>query len=289
VGISNLIHAGFKYLGLIVTAWVAWNLLQKAPGAMARVPEMHFSLTGIGMPTLIAWTVANIGAVFSTQYVIQCISSLNDQTEARNASIVASISIIPIGFFAAYIGLSARALFPDIKSVMAMPAFLKVMSPWEAGIVTSSIVAATFVTIMACKIGATALFMKDFYIPLVKPGEKHQLLAARIVSVFIGLLPLPFALYVPGLLKTIFFARALRTSVAVIAIFMFYLPYFGSSRGAVAGLICAFVGTTAWFIAGDPWGIDNIYIAAVIPGAAMVIDRAFRGAAAAEEPATTAP
>jgi SSS family solute:Na+ symporter len=287
VGISNLIHAGFKYLGLIVTAWVAWNLLQKSPGAMARLPEMHFSLTGIGMPTLIAWTVANIGAVFSTQYVIQCVSSLNDPAEARKASIVASIAIIPIGFFAAYIGLSARALFPDIKSVMAMPAFLKVMNPWEAGIVTSSIVAATFVTIMACKIGATALFMKDFYIPLVKPGEKHQLLAARIVSVFIGLLPLPFALYVPGLLKTIFFARALRTSVAVIAIFMFYLPHFGSSRGAVAGLICAFVGTTAWFIAGDPWGIDNIYIAAVIPGAAMLIDRLFRGPAA-EKPEAAA-
>ena len=171
--------------------------------------------------------------------------------------------------------------------MMAMPAFLKVMNPWEAGIVTSSIVAATFVTIMACKIGATALFMKDFYIPLIKPGEKHQLMASRIVAVFIGLLPLPFALYVPGLLKTIFFARALRTSVAVIAIFMFYLPHFGSSRGAVAGLICAFVGTTAWFIAGDPWGIDNIYIAAVIPGAAMLIDRVCRGQASAGETVPT--
>jgi SSS family solute:Na+ symporter len=285
VGISNLIHAGFKYLGLIVTAFVAWNLLQKTPGVMARIPEMHFSLTGIGMPTLIAWTLANIGAVFSTQYVIQCISSLNDQTEARSASIVASISIIPIGFFAAFIGLSARALFPDIKSVMAMPAFLRVMNPWEAGVVTSSIVAATFVTIMACKIGATALFMKDFYIPLVKPGEKQQLLAARIVSVFIGLLPLPFALYVPGLLKTIFFARALRTSVSVIAIFMFYLPHFGSNRGAVAGLICAFVGTTIWFIAGDPWGIDNIYIAAVIPGVSMLVGRICRWSASVGGPA----
>jgi SSS family solute:Na+ symporter len=272
VGISNLIHAAFKYLGLIVTAIVAWNLLRANPGAMAKVPAMHFSLTGIGLPTLCAWTVANIGAVFSTQYVIQCISSLNDPAEARRASIVASIVIMPIGFFAAYIGLSARALFPDIKSVMAMPHFLKVMGPWEAGIVTSGIVAATFVTIMACKIGATALFMKDFYIPLFKPSGKHQLLAVRITSVFIGLLPLPFALYVPGLLKTIFFARALRTSVAIVAIFMFYMPFIGSRKAAMIGLIFAFIGTTLWFIAGDPWGIDNIYVGAAIPAIAMVGD-----------------
>lgn len=286
VGISNLIHAGFKYLGLVITAIVAWNLIRENPGAMARVPAQHFSVTGIGLSTLIAWTVANIGAVFSTQYVIQCISCLNNQTEARNASIVASISIIPIGFIAAFIGLSARALFPDIKSVMAMPAFLKVMRPWEAGLVTSSIVAATFVTIMACKIGATALFMKDFYIPLFKPGERHQLMASRIVSIFIGLLPLPFALYVPGLLRTIFFARALRTSVAVIGIFMFYLPYIGSSWSAVTGLICAFIGTTIWFIAGDPWGIDNIYIGVVIPVVAMLVERLFRKGVVSEEPGT---
>ena len=272
VGVSNLIHAAFKYLGLIVTAIVAWKLLSASPGAMAKVPATHFSLIGIGLPTLCAWTIANIGAVFSTQYVIQCISSLNNPAEARKASIVASITIVPIGFLAAYIGLSARALFPNIKSVMAMPHFLKVMGPWEAGIVTAGIVAATFVTIMACKIGATALFMKDFYIPFFKPSEKHQLRAARITSIFIGILPLPFALYVPGLLKTIFFARALRTSVAIVAIFMFYMPYIGSSKAAVTGLICAFIGTTIWFIAGDPWGIDNIYVGAAIPAIVMVGD-----------------
>ncbi len=279
VGISNLIHAGMKYLGLIILTFVAWNLLRESPGALAKLPAAHFSLTGIGVSTLIAWTVANIGAVFSTQYVIQCISSLSNEKEARKASIVASISIAPIGIFAAFIGLSARALFPDIKSVTAMPVFLKVMNPWEAGIVTCSIVAAAFVSIMACKLGATALFMKDFYIPLLKPSEKHQLMATRITAVLIGILPIPFALYVPGLLKTIFFARALRTAVAVIAVFMFYLPRVGGSTSAVVGLLCAFVGTTAWFIAGDPWGIDNIYIALAIPTVSMIVDRLIRGPA----------
>ena len=275
VGKANLIHTMFKYLGLIVVAWAGWQMLQARPEVMAKVPATHFSPTNIGIPTLIAWTVANIGAVFSTQYVIQCISSLSTPAEAKKASIVASITIVPIGFLAAYIGISAKALFPNIKSVMAMPAFFNVMDPWLAGIAVSSIVAATFVTILACQLGATALVMKDFYIPLVNPDEKHKIMATRIIAILIGLAPIPFALYVPGLLKTLFFARALRTAVAVVAIFMFYLPHVGSSRSATVGLLCSVVATTVWFSLRNPWGIDNIYIAATIPALVMALDYLF--------------
>lgn len=272
VGHANLIHASFKYLGLIVVAWVGWGLLQSKPEAVEMIPKTHFSPTGVGVSTLIAWTIANIGAVFSTQYVIQCISSLASPKDAKKASIVASITIVPIGLFAAFIGVSARGLFPDIKSVMAMPAFFDVMNPWLAGIAVSSIIAATFVTLLACQLGATALIMKDFYIPLASPDEKHKIWATRAISILMGLAPIPFALYVPGLLKTIFFARALRTAIAVLAIFMFYLPHVGSNRSALVGLICSVVGTTLFFVLGNPWGIDNIYVAAIIPGLVMAAD-----------------
>jgi SSS family solute:Na+ symporter len=275
VGYANIIHTTFKYVGLIVVAWSGWQMIEFHPEVTAKIPETHYALFGVGIPTLIAWTVANIGAIFSTQYVIQCISSLSTPAEAKKAGLVASITIIPIGFLAAYIGVTSKALFPTIKSVMALPAFFNVMNPWLAGIAVTGIIAATFVTILACQLGATALIMKDFYIPLVNPDEKHKMRATKIISVLIGLLPIPFALYVPGLLKTIFFARALRTSVAIIAIFMFYLPHIGSSKGATIGLLCSILGTTAWFLLGNPWGIDNIYIAAAIPALAMIIDQLF--------------
>ena len=160
VGYSNLIHATFKYLGLIVVAWAGWSMLHARPEAYKLIPQNHYSLTGVGISTLIAWTVGNVGAVFSTQYVIQCISTLSSPQDAKKASIVASASIVPIGLLAAYIGVSSRALFPNIKSVMAMPAFFNVMNPWTAGIAVSSIIAATFVTILACQLGAKVAAMK---------------------------------------------------------------------------------------------------------------------------------
>jgi SSS family solute:Na+ symporter len=49
----------------------------------------------------------------------------------------------------------------------------------------------------------------------------------------------------------------------------------GTSRSAFVGLLCSVLGTTLFFILGNPWGIDNIYVAAIIPGLVMVADRLF--------------
>jgi SSS family solute:Na+ symporter len=70
-----------------------------------------------------------------------------------------------------------------------------------------------------------------------------------------------------------FFTRALRLSISVVAVIAFYLPFFGSNRGATWGLCTAGVSTTVWYMLGDPYGIDNIYIALVSPMAVMVIER----------------
>jgi solute:Na+ symporter, SSS family len=63
-----------------------------------------------------------------------------------------------------------------------------------------------------------------------------------------------------------------------VAIFAFYLPRFGSNRGATLGLLGATVTTTAWYVMGDPFGIDDIYIALVTPAIVMLIEWLVRGA-----------
>ena len=148
IGFANLIHFVIKYFAIVITAVVAWSMLKARPDlSLDSLPPLHFSMKGIGIPTIIAWTVGNIGAVFSTQYVIQAISSLNSAKDAKKASIFACIWLFPLGFIAAYMGLAARVLFPTIKSVQALPEFLKYMNPWLAGIVVSGILSVSFVTI----------------------------------------------------------------------------------------------------------------------------------------------
>jgi SSS family solute:Na+ symporter len=276
VGFANIVHFVVKYSALVITAWVAWRMLKTHPGAWNALPARYFSMRGVGVSQIAAWSIGNIGAVFSTQYVIQSISSLENPVEAKKASVCASLWLLPLGFIAAYIGLAARVLFPTIKSVRALPEFLKYMNPWLAGIVATGILAVAFVTILACHLGGTALVMKDFYLPWVKPDEKHQIIAVRILAILLGILPIPFALYVPALLKTVFFARALRASLTVIVLFMFYGPNVGSRKGATIGLGLSVLLTTAWFALKNPFGIDNMYIAVATPFLAMLVSHAFR-------------
>ncbi len=67
---SNLIYASFKHMELIVVAVVGWRLLQVKPDAIEMISKTLFSPTGAGVSSLIARTLGNIGAVFSTQYVV---------------------------------------------------------------------------------------------------------------------------------------------------------------------------------------------------------------------------
>ncbi|MFM0089159.1 sodium:solute symporter family protein [Paraburkholderia sediminicola] len=269
VGVSNLIHMFFKFVSLFVLAGFAYATLRHDPLALARIPDSLYSLHGIAPNTLLSWTVSNIGAIFATQYVIQCISSLGSAAQARRASFIAATFFIPAGLLAAFIGIAARGIFPGIPAVQALPAFFAVMPPWLAGVGVMGIVAVTFVTILACQVGTTALIMSDFVIPLTQPREERKLAATRAVSIAVGLLPIPFALFVPGLLHTIFFARALRSSIAVVAVFMFYLPACRNDRTASAGLICSVVATSIWFALGDPW-FDDIYIAILVPASFLL-------------------
>jgi SSS family solute:Na+ symporter len=95
----------------------------------------------------------------------------------------------------------------------------------------------------------------------------------------IGFLPLLLVFFVPQILHLSFFTRALRLSISVVAIFAFYFPRFGSNTGATLGLIGATITTTAWYVMGDPFGIDDIYIALVTPAIVMLVEWLVRGAA----------
>jgi SSS family solute:Na+ symporter len=93
--------------------------------------------------------------------------------------------------------------------------------------------------------------------------------------------PLVFVFFIPEILKLSFFTRALRLSITIVAMMGFYLPLFASNRGATAGLIGAAISTTVWYMLGNPFGIDNMYVAAATPLVVMAIERLALGRAPA--------
>ncbi|MFX8883474.1 hypothetical protein ABTM86_20090, partial [Acinetobacter baumannii] len=79
------------------------------------------------------------------------------------------------------------------------------------------------------------LLYKDFYRRMRGPveGDRHALMFLRLATITMGLLPIPLALFVPDVLKVSFLAKALRLSLAVLVLLIFYAPDFGNRAGAV--------------------------------------------------------
>ncbi|UVV74652.1 sodium:solute symporter family protein [Pantoea agglomerans] len=270
----TLLHSAIKYMGILIILYVALKMTGGVAPMMEKMPAFYWTWDGhVGASTIVAWLIGTVGSIFCTQFVIQAISSTKDVKSAKRATWVAFFFCLPIGLAMALIGVAAKFAHPDIKSLYALPVFLQDMSPWLAGIVTTSLVASIFVSVGTVALAIASLVVKDFYVPYRNPTPEREFKMTRWISIGIGFFPLLFVLFFPEVLKLSFFTRAIRLSITVVAIMAFYLPWFKSTRGANAGLVGACVVTSVWFLMGNPFGIDNMYVALITPAIIMVIDR----------------
>jgi SSS family solute:Na+ symporter len=275
VAYVTILHTGMKIIGVALILIVAFYATGGVRPIANGLPPEYFTWSGtIGAPTIIAWTVGTIGAIFSTQYIMQAISSAHDANEARRSTFYAAALCLPLGIALGLIGVASKFLHPSLDSLYALPVFLQGMNPLLAGLVTTSLVASVFVSVSTVSLAISSLVMRDFYVPRYRPAPEQELKVTRLISLAIAFLPLVFVFFVPEILKLSFFTRALRLSIAIVAVVGFYLPLFASSRGATLGLLAAAVITSVWYVLGNPLGIDNMYVAAVTPLVVMVIERA---------------
>lgn len=270
----NIWHSAVKYLGVLIVLAVALSMTGGVAPIQAALPAFYFTWDGtLGASTIVAFFIGNVGAIFSTQYIVQAISSTRSANGARHASFIAGALAIPLGIALGLIGVAARYLYPDMQSLYALPIFLQSMNVFLAGLVAVSLVAAIFAGVSTVALAIASLVVRDFYVPFYQPSAEREFRVTRWLALGVGFLPLVFVFFAPGLLHLSFFTRALRLSISVVAIIGLYLPFFGGSRGATCGLLAATVTTTIWYLLGDPYGIDNMYIALVTPAIVILFER----------------
>ncbi|RQZ58716.1 sodium:solute symporter family protein [Burkholderia sp. Bp9004] len=272
VAYLTVVHSAVKLLGIAILVGVAWKLSGGIKPMAQHMPAHYFTWTGaLSGGTIGAWIIGTAGAIFSTQFIIQAISATRSPEGARASALIAAFLCVPIALALGFIGVTAKYLYPDIKSLYALPVFLQHMNPILAGVVTISLVASIFVSVCTVALAIASLIVKDFYVPRFKPTPDVELRMTRWISLIVGFLPLLFVLFVPQILALSFFSRALRLSVSIIALIGIYLPFFSGKRGAVSALIFATIATTVWYLLGNPFGIDNMYVALVTPAIVLVV------------------
>ncbi|KWI45204.1 sodium:solute symporter [Burkholderia pseudomultivorans] len=274
VAYLTVVHSAVKLLGIAILVGVAWKLSGGIAPMAQSMPAHYFTWTGaLSGGTIGAWIIGTAGAIFSTQFIIQAISATRSPEGARASSLIAAFLCVPIALALGFIGVAAKYLYPGVKSLYALPVFLQHMNPILAGIVTTSLVASIFVSVCTVALAIASLIVKDFYVPRFNPTPDVELRMTRWISLIVGFLPLIFVLFVPQILALSFFSRALRLSVSVVALIGIYLPFFSGKRGAVSALIVATLATTLWYLFGNPFGIDNMYVALVTPAIVLVIGK----------------
>lgn len=276
VAYVTLWHSAVKYLGILAVLAVALRMTGGVTALRAALPPSYFTWDGtLGASTIVAFFIGNVGAIFSTQYIVQAISSTRSADAARRSTFVAAALALPVGVALGLIGVAARVLYPGVPSLYALPMFLQGMNVWLAGFVTVALVASIFAGVSTVALAIASLVVRDFYLPYWQPAPERQFRTTRRIALAVGFVPLAFVFFAPGLLKLSFFTRALRLSISVVAVIGLYLPFFGSGRGAACGLLAAVVTTTAWYLLGNPWGIDNMYIALATPALVIAVERVF--------------
>lgn len=272
----SMIHCTVKYIGVFVVLTMALILTKGVTPLIEKLPPSYFTWDGnVGLSTIVAFFIGNIGAVFSTQYIIQAVASTKNPSAARASTFIAGVLCVPISIALGLIGVAAKALYPTMNSLFALPTFIQSMDVGWAAFVSVSLVASIFVGVSTVALAIASLVVKDFYKPYFAPSAEQELRTTRLLSIVVGFLPLILVFFAPGLLKLSFFTRALRLSISVIAVIGFYLPFFSSNRGATIGLVGAALTTTAWYLAGDPYGIDNMYIALLTPPVIIFVEKLF--------------
>ena len=264
---TNVIHSLMKYAGIGITLYFGLTRVGGFAELQARLPAAMFSWTNVGFSQIFAWFIAGIGATFSTQYVIQAVNTVETRQKAQAASLSAAFLLVPFGIATALIGMCSLVLFPGIKSINAMAALIADMNGLMAGVVAAGLAASLFGTIAAISVSTATLLYKDFYMRFVKAedDESRSLSFVRVTTVIVGLLPIVLAIYTPNVLQMTFLAKAIRASLSVLVLLVFYAPWFGTRSGALVSILGSMVVTIGWFLMGNPFGIDNAYVALVFP------------------------
>lgn len=280
---TNIVHSVAKYVGICVALYFGLTHVGGWSQLHAKLPPEMFSWHNVGFGKIFAWFIAGMGATFSTQYVIQAINTTDSPRSAKIASFSTAVFLIPFAIICALVGMCSLVLYPNIPSIKAFSALIAHMDGPMAGVVAAGLAASLFGSLAAFSVATATLLYKDFYVGMIveNPSERNSLMFIRLATIAMGLLPIILAIYTPNVLSMTYLGKALRASLSVLVLFVFFAPMFGSRIGAFISIIASLIGTVGWFMMGNPFGIHNAYIALIVPLLVMVVSHIFKSAPAA--------
>lgn len=137
--------------------------------------------------TLSMWVAADI---------YQLVFSAKNERTAKVGLSFAGILIALIGVGAAFIGMSARVVFPNISPETAMPALANTLAPGLRGLVAIAMLGGSAIAVVIFQIVAATQLVRGIW-----PGTRIGMNRIRWLSALMGVIGLIFAALIPNVIS----------------------------------------------------------------------------------------
>ena len=225
--LSNVLNIILIYVGILAATVIQFKKIGSmdhlAAALPANVPWFSF-IDGVGPVTITSWVVTLITVNLSLQ------------------------SMLPVGVLAAFLGLVAKAMYPDAQAALALPQVIVGLQPVLAGITLAALWAADVSTACNLLLSAGTLFSSDIYKRFINPqcDQARQLLMTRACIIISGILTLGLAMSVSSILGTIMIGLSLTAAFSVIVIVALFFPQYASKAAGFWTLLAGLVLLVLW-------------------------------------------
>ena len=232
VAAANMMHVGIITIGMTIA--MVFMVNSEAVGGFSNLMETAktmtnaegqnmdlLSMTKVGLPAILGY-IAMYCTTFPTgQEIVQTYCSAKDGKSAKIGSVIAGLLSAAYAIVPALIGLMAFTFIDGFAANTALHKNALAAATMEfapaiiAGIVLSSVVAATISSASGNMIGTATLFTNDVFRPYMNKGEKNdtkEIWISRAVMVLAGCVGLAVALSGSNIISIMMSAFALRSA-----------------------------------------------------------------------------
>lgn len=249
--LSNVLNIVLIYAGILIATVVQFQKIGSMDGLAASLPANvpWFSfIDGVGAATITSWVVTLITVNLSLQSILQISLGAKDAATAKKGFVWGGIIMIPVGVLAAFLGICAKAMYPDAQAALALPQVIVGLQPLLAGVTLAALWAADVSTACNLLLSAGTLFSSDIYKRFINPecSESRQLLMTRLCVMISGIMTLGLAMSVSSILGTIMIGLSLTAAFSVIVIISLFFPRYTSKAAGFWTLLAGFVMLVLW-------------------------------------------
>uniref|UniRef100_A0A7C2BKI7 Sodium:solute symporter family protein n=1 Tax=Thermosphaera aggregans TaxID=54254 RepID=A0A7C2BKI7_9CREN len=234
---------------------------------VARLPAGHLDFFKLGYNNILNLTFMYIVSFITGAEMASRALASRDEKIALKGSILSGVLMAVYAFIPAVMGLVALAELPGIN---ANEAYARVMLGYApepiAGIALAAILAATMSSADSDMLGTASIFAVDIWKKYVKKeaSDREVLILTRMGVVVVGVLAAAAALTRFDIVTINTFAFMLRSAGPFAPFALGLIMKYVTKEAGIAAIITGSIAGVYWRLAGQPYGIGDTVIGAVV-------------------------